>query len=86
MTKFLPKWELEAYAILWKKYKSKEFYHEDARKLLKQKKEVTSTLLYDLRKGGWLDVALSSKDSRKRVYKLKNLDKSLKEMIKGLAK
>lgn len=86
MTQFLPKWELKAYAILWSKYKSKEFYHEDARKLLDQKKEVTSTLLYDLRKGGWLEVALGSGDSRKRVYKLKTPEKGFKELMRELAK
>jgi len=36
----------------------------------------------DLRKAGWLEVGLSSKDTRKRVYKLKSPNDAIKEMVK----
>lgn len=80
MTQVLPKWEMKAYVSLWSKYKDKQFYHDNVCKLLKQKKEVVSTLLYDMRKAGWLEVALSSNDSRKRVYKLKGPKEAVEEM------
>lgn len=80
MTEVLPKWEMKAYSLLWNKYADKQFYHEEVVKLLKQKKEVVSTLLYDLRKGGWLEVGLSSEDTRKRVYRLKSPEIAVKEM------
>lgn len=82
MTQVLPKWEMRAYSILWNKYGDKEFYHDDVCKLLKQKKEVVSTLLYDMRKAGWVEVGLSSEDTRKRVYRLKAPELAVKEMVK----
>lgn len=82
MTQVLPKWEMRAYAMLWNKYSSKQFYHDDVAKLLKQKKEVVSTLLYDLRKAGWLEVGLSLEDTRKRIYRLKNPELAIKEIAK----
>lgn len=82
MTEVLPKWEMKAYSMLWNKYGKKEFYTDDVCKLLKQKKEVVSTLLYDLRKARWLEVGLSSEDTRKRVYRLKNPKEAIKEMVR----
>ena len=82
MTEVLPKWEMKSYSMLWNKYGKKEFYHDDVCKLLKQKKEVVSTLLYDLRKAAWLEVSLSPIDTRKRVYKLKNPQDAVKEMVR----
>jgi len=82
MTDALPKWEMRAYAALWNKYKSKEFGHEEACKILKQKKEVVSVLLSDIKKAGWVEAKLDQKDSRKRVYILKNPEKAINEIIK----
>ena len=82
MTQVLPKWEMKAYAKLWNKYKSKGFYHEDVCRLLKQKKEVVSVLLSDLKKSDWLSVSLDPNDSRKRIYKLKSPGDAVKEMVK----
>ena len=82
MTKVLPKWEMGAYAELWNRYGKKGFSHEDIFKLLNKKKEVISTLIYDLRKAGWLEVSLHPKDSRKRIYKLIDPEKAIKEMEK----
>ena len=81
MTEVLPKWEMHAYALLWKKYNEKEFFHEEASNFLKQKKEVISTLFYDLKKAGWLDVSLSPNDSRKRMYKLKSPEKAILNIL-----
>ena len=82
MTEVIPKWEMRAYAKLWNKFGNKTFYHDDVCKLLDQKKEVVSTLFYDLRKAGWLKVGLSSEDTRKRIYRLKAPEQAIKEIIK----
>ena len=82
MTQPLPKWEMKHYSTLWKKHKKKEFNYDDVCKLLKEKKEVISVFLSDLKKSGWLSVNLNPKDSRKRIYKLKSPEDAVKEMIK----
>ena len=81
MTKPLPKWIQKRYAILWNKFKDKEFTHEQAEKVLKDISGI-NVFFSDLRKAGWLEVSLSPKDTRKRIYKLKNPEKALKEMVK----
>ena len=82
MTEPLPKWIQTRYAVLWNKFKNKEFNHKQACSLLKLEKEVISVLLSDLKKAGWLEVSLNSEDGRKRIYRLKNPEEALKEMIK----
>jgi hypothetical protein len=57
MTEPLPKWIMKHYSTLWKKFKSKEFTYEDAFKALNEKK-MTSLILSELKKNGWLNVKL----------------------------
>lgn len=71
MTEPLPKWIQKRYALLWNKFKTKEFTLEQAEKVLKNVSGV-NVFFSDLRKYGWLDVKLNEKDTRKRVYKLKS--------------
>ncbi len=78
----LPKWEMKRYAILWNKFKSKEFTHEQASKVLGDDKKLVSVFLSDLKKAGWIDVALDPKDTRKRVYKLKEPNIAVEELKK----
>ena len=81
MTEPLPKWIQKRYAILWKKFGNKEFTFDKAKKILNNNSGI-NVFFSDLRKAGWLEVALNSDDTRKRVYKLK----SPEEGFKGLAK
>lgn len=78
----LPKWLMRRYAVLWAKLKDKKFSYEKAQKILKDKNTVLSVVLSELKKAGWLSVDLNPKDARKRVYKLKSLDKAFKELAK----
>lgn len=80
MTNPIPKWIQQRYAILWHKFSDREFNHDDAVKILKEKKELISVLLSDLKKAGWLDVQLNPKDSRMRLYRLKEPNRVLQEM------
>ena len=82
MTQPLPKWEMKHYSTLWKKYKNKEFGYDAVCKLLKEKKEVISVFLSDLKQSEWLSVNLDPKDSRKRIYKLKSPEDAVKDMKK----
>lgn len=82
MTSPLPKWIMHRYAILWDKFKTKEFSHQQACNKLKANKEVVSVLISDLKKAGWIEVELNPKDTRKRLYKLKSPDKALREMVR----
>ena len=80
MTDPIPAWIQKRYALLWNKFKDKEFTFEQAEKVLKDNAGI-NVFLSDLRKAGWLEVNLNSDDTRKRVYKLKNPEEALKEMV-----
>ena len=81
MTQPLPKWIQTRYALLWNKFKDKEFTLEQAEKILKNKKGI-NVFFSDLRKAGWINISLDENDTRKRVYKLKNPEEAVKEMVK----
>ena len=78
----LPKWEMKRYAILWNKFKIKEFTHEQASKILGDDKKLVSVFLSDLKKARWVEVALDINDSRKRIYKLKEPNVAVQELKK----
>tara|TARA_Y100000310_G_scaffold339504_1_gene432373 strand:- start:5152 stop:5400 length:249 start_codon:yes stop_codon:yes gene_type:complete len=82
MTKPLPKWIQTRYAILWKKFKDKEFTFEQAEKVLNNNSGI-NVFFSDLRKAGWLEVKLSDDDTRKRVYKLKSPTSAIEELSKN---
>ena len=77
----LPKWIQRRYAVLWGSFKNKQFSHEQAVKLLKDKETVVSVFLSDLKKAGWLEIRLDQKDSRIRWYLLKSPEEAIKGMI-----
>ncbi len=78
----LPKWIMQRYAKLWNEFRDEPFSHEQAVKFLKDKEQVVSVFLSDLKKAGWLEVTLNPKDTRIRLYKLKEPNQAVKEMIK----
>lgn len=81
MAKPLPKWIMQRYSLLWNKFKDGSFSHDQAVKTLKDKEQVVSVFLSDLKKGGWLEVTLDPKDTRIRLYKLKEPNQAVKEMV-----
>ena len=81
MTQPLPKWIQTRYAILWNRFKDKEFTYDQAKKILKDKSGI-NVFFSELRKAEWLEVSLSPKDTRKRIYKLKSPEDAIKEMVK----
>ena len=81
MAENIPKWVMQRYAKLWKKFKDKPFNFEDELSVL-QEKETISVVLSELRKAKWLDVKLDPHDTRKRIYVLKSPEKAIKEVIK----
>ena len=81
MTDPLPKWIQKRYAILWNKFKDNEFSFEQSEKLLGSNNGI-NVFFSDLRKAGWVFVSFNPEDSRKRIYKLKNPERALWEMIK----
>ena len=65
------KWVIIKYSELWNKKKSQEFTLDECAKLLRQQKAVAAVILSQFRKAGWLTVQFDPKDSRKRIYHLK---------------
>ncbi len=82
MTENIPKWVMQRYSKLWKKFKDKAFNYEQALSLLDEK-EALSVVLSELRKAEWLEVKLDPEDTRKRIYILKNPEKAINEIIKS---
>jgi len=76
----LPKWIMKHYSKLWSKFKDNQFTHQQAEELLKITN--TSIVLSRLKKYGWLELTLDPNDSRKRLYKLKDPVKAIKDMGK----
>jgi hypothetical protein len=81
MTEPLPRWAMRAYSKLWTKFKNSEFDYNAAVEVLHN--GMTSVVLSRLKKSGWLEVKLDPIDSRKRVYKLKTPEETLKEIAKS---
>ena len=79
MTKPLSKWVMKRYSKLWKKFKEEEFDHSQASDVLRDDK-MTSIILSDLKKAGWLEARLHPGDSRKRIYKLKNPEEAVENL------
>jgi type I restriction enzyme M protein len=78
----IPKWIMERYALLWNKFKDKEFtYLEVSEMFSKDSNNLRRALVSQLRINGWLEVKLSSKDSRKRVFKLKSPEDAVRDMV-----
>ncbi len=78
----VPKWIMERYALLWSKFKDKEFtYLEVSEMFNKDSNNLRRALVSQLRINGWLEVKLSSSDSRKRVFKLKSPEEAVKDMV-----
>jgi len=77
----LPKWIMKKYALLWRTFQEREFSYMDVSELFKGENiNVIRTMISQLRRNGWLTVALDQKDSRKRVYKLRPLQEILENM------
>ena len=81
-TEPLPKWIMKKYAKLWHKFQEKEFTYRDVIDLFKGENiNVIRTMISQLRKCGWLSVSLDPKDSRIRIYKLKEPNDIVEYML-----
>tara|TARA_Y100000310_G_C20586462_1_gene765670 strand:+ start:111 stop:335 length:225 start_codon:yes stop_codon:yes gene_type:complete len=73
---------MKKYAKLWHKFKEKEFTYREVTALFKGENiNVIRTMISQLRKCGWLSVELDPKDSRIRIYKLKEPNEIVKDML-----
>ncbi len=71
MAETIPNWLMQRYAILFRKYKNKEFTFQEAMKTIKENDKIyMSMVLSELRKAGWLEIKINPDDARKRIYKL----------------
>jgi hypothetical protein len=77
MTKPLPKWVMQKYAQLWKKFRDSSFYHTDTAEILP---ENASVIINHLKRNRWIEISLDATDGRKRVYRLKSPEEAIMEM------
>lgn len=81
MTDPLPKWEMKRYASLWKSFEQEEFTNEEALNALKEKdSHILSVLFYDLKRMGWIEVNRDPSDQRRKIYKVKEPNRIVKEI------
>tara|TARA_Y100000034_G_scaffold116304_1_gene154475 strand:+ start:898 stop:1164 length:267 start_codon:yes stop_codon:yes gene_type:complete len=82
MTKPIPKWVQERVSKLWKEFGNKEVtYKEIEDKLTLDDKNTISAFLRELNRAGWIETKLSEDDMRKRLYKIKEPNLILREMV-----
>ena len=82
MTNQIPKWVMERYSVLWKKYHNEEITYEQIDDTLKiDDKNTIGVFLNELRKAGWIEVTLSKEDLRKRIYVLREPQEVLQEIM-----
>jgi len=77
----LPKWAMQRYASLWRKFGIREFTYEQASKILGESDNLVSVTLSYLRKYGWIGIKLHPTDSRKRIYQLLDPEVAVKAMF-----
>jgi len=86
MPKLTKEWLGRRYQLLLKEFGITEFSGDAAKKVLieKSKDEESSipVILFELKKQGFIEAKLDPKDSRKRIYKLKQFQDILKEDLK----
>ncbi len=74
---------MKKFAVLWDKFEFKEFTNQQAQSILKEKdSHILSILFHDLKKLGWIEIRRDDKDQRKKIYRLKEPNKIVKEMVK----
>lgn len=79
----LPKWLTKRHAKLWKAFRDDEFTFDEAVGVLGDDSRIVSILLSELNKNGWIQsIRQHPDDSRKKIYKLTNLEKGYVQMAK----
>ena len=66
---------------MWNRFKKEEFEYSQILEILGEDEQIVSAVLSHLKKSGWLTIKIHPKDSRKRVYKLKNPQVAIEEML-----
>jgi hypothetical protein len=80
MTEPLPKWLMKRYSMLWRDTRGSPFTHEDAQAILRLSEGLTSAVLSELRKAGWLSAEMDPNDTRKRIYTIIGPEDAVKAM------
>lgn len=78
----LPRWLMKRYSLLWSKVNDKSFDYKTVKNILNEKEEIITVVLSELKKYGWLEVAKNPRDSRKKIYHLKQPERAVKEIAK----
>jgi type III secretory pathway component EscR len=82
MVEAIPKWVMQRYSALYKKFKMKQFTREEAREALSQfeidnEEKLTNTFFSDLHKKGWVEVKQDESDGRRKLFKLVPPEKAI---------
>lgn len=82
MSEAIPKWVIQRYSALYRKFKTKKFTREEARKTLDEfgvdsQEKITNTFFSELKKNGWVEIQRDKKDERKKIFKLIHPEKAI---------
>lgn len=86
MAEILPKWLMRRYLVLRDSFGTKKFSFKECEEVLKDDSRILNLFLSELRKQGWLESEQDPKDSRKKLYYLKDMNKVLEDITKEAKK
>ena len=81
MAKAIPKWVMERFSVLWKRYGNKPLSYVDIEKVLSlDDRNVIGVFLNELKKAEWIIINIDPNDSRRRIYELRTPEKVIGEI------
>lgn len=86
MAEILPKWLMRRYLVLRDVFGTKKFSFKQAEEALGDDARVINLFLSDIKKHGWLDSEQDPKDSRKKLYYLKDMNSVYEGITKEVMK
>ena len=88
MMEAIPKWVMQRYSALYRKFKMKQFTREEVKKTLEEfgidsEQKLTNTFFSYLNKCGWVEIERDKEDSRKKLFKLIPPEKAILNLNLG---
>lgn len=84
MVESVPKYLLEKISLLYSSYNTGDFSFQDAIATFGHDERYTGLILSKLVKAGWIEKRRDTKNTRKKIYHIKNISEIVEEIGKRL--
>lgn len=84
MVESVPKYLLEKISLLYSNYNTGDFSFQDAITTFGHDERYTGLILSKLVKAGWIEKRRDAKNTRKKIYHIKNISEIVEEIGKRL--